>query len=213
MRLSILTLFAICFLLAPEVAQAERKHAPHSVSVSTDSLTWVIGGYSLIGTYIAKELPSFRFHGEVFGIELPESILDAHEPNRGEGWQRRIDGALMLSVDHHPFAGLRGFHWGAGFNVQRSTLGRRNHQGSSTYETFEPIVRVGYQWFPVRDGGLFITPYAVLGFPIHLNEPPAIDGEVYGEAAILPVASVQIGWRFPLTRQAKSSPDRQPTQE
>ena len=185
-------------LFKPGDALAIQLAPNHQLSLSTDSLTWAIDGYSAIATYEHATSPKLRFHAEVFGIALPESIIDSYEPNHGEGWRRRIDAAFMLSVDHHPFAELKGLHWGAGFNVQRSTVSRAGFASSEEYDTFEPIVRLGYQWFPFAPSGLFITPYAALGFPIHLSEPDAIDGEVYEEAAVLPVASVQLGWRFAL---------------
>ena len=185
-------------LFRPDTAVASDQAHKHSISLSTDTLTWAIDGYSVIGSYEHSAYPKLRFHAEVFGIKLPESIIDSYEPNQGEGWQRRIDGAFMLSVDHHPLPRLKGLHWGAGFNVQRSTVSRTGFASFQEYDTFEPIVRVGYQWFPLGSAGLFITPYAVLGFPIHLSEPDAVGGEVYEEAAVLPVASVQLGWRFPM---------------
>ena len=199
MRLPLLMFVLFSSSLLPSgIANAKGLAPQNYVSLSTDSLTWVIDGYSFIGSYEHSACPKLRFHAEVFGIELPESIIDNYEPNQGEGWHRRIDGALMFSVDHHPMDQLKGLHWGAGFNVQRSTVSRAGFSSSQEYDTFEPIVRIGYQWFPFGSSGLFITPYAVLGFPIHLSEPDAIGGEVYEEAAVLPVASVQLGWRFPL---------------
>ena len=165
-------------------------------SLGTDSLTWAIDGYSLIGTWERASLPGVRWHVEAFGIEIPEGLVDGFEGNTGEGWRRRIHLALMLSADHHPLAALPGLHWGAGFNVQRTSVSRRGIDGEQTYDLIEPIVRVGYQWFPLADVGLFLTPYMVLGVPIHLSEPEPIGGQAYKEAALLPAASVQVGWRF-----------------
>ncbi len=195
--------FAIVFIaaslpLTPAAAQASPGTGAQQVSLSTDAITWPFDGYSIIASYETARLDGLRFHLEVFGLALPESVIDSYAPNTGEGWQRRVDRALMLSVDHHPFEGMKGLHWGAGFNVQGSTVSRTGHSPAEAYATFEPILRLGYQWFPSARSGLFITPYAALGFPIHLSQPEAIGGEVYGEAAILPVASVQIGWRFPM---------------
>ncbi len=179
-------------------AEPNTSSSPSYISISTDSLTWAINGYSIIGTYELIKTPYFRYHVEAFGIEIPESSIDRYEPNKGDGWQRRIDGALMLSVDYHPFEKLRGIHVGGGFNIQRSTVSRGGSE-STQFSTFEPIIRTGFQWFPFNNG-LFITPYFVLGIPIHLSEPEDIDGDVYKEAAILPVASVQVGWRFPIRK-------------
>ena len=191
----ILATILVAGISLPAAAQEPSEKSLSAFSLSTDSLTWVINGYSVIGTYEVQAQPYLRYHVEVFGIKLPESLIDGYEPNTGEGWQRRIDGALMLSVDYHPFDKLRGLHFGGGFNVQRSTVSRGGTE-TSQFATFEPIVRTGFQWLPFGQG-FFVSPYFVLGFPFHLNEPQAIDGEVYEEAAILPVGSVQIGWRFP----------------
>lgn len=192
---SLLATILLVAISSTATAQETPEQPLSAFSVSTDSLTWVIDGYSVIGTYESRTQPYLRYHVEVFGIKLPESLIDGYEPNTGEGWQRRIDGAIMLSVDYHPFANLHGLHFGGGFNLQRSTVSRGGTE-TSQFATFEPVVRAGFQWFPF-DQGLFLSPYFVLGFPFHLSEPQAIDGEVYEEAAILPVGSVQIGWRFP----------------
>ena len=185
-----------CLLSFEKDAVAEDTASPSFISISTDSLTWAIDGYSIIGTYEVHKVPFIRFHVEAFGIQVPDSLIDSYEPNLGEGWQRRINGALMLSADYHPFKSVRGFHVGGGFNIQRSTVSRGGVE-TSQFETFEPIIRTGFQWYPFNQG-LFITPYFVIGIPIHLNEPEAIGGERYEEAAVLPVGSIQIGWRFPL---------------
>ena len=185
-----------CLLSFEKDAVAEDTASPSFISISTDSLTWAIDGYSIIGTYEVHKVPFIRFHVEAFGIQVPDSLIDSYEPNFGEGWQRRINGALMLSADYHPFKSVRGFHVGGGFNIQRSTVSRGGVE-TSQFETFEPIIRTGFQWYPFNQG-LFITPYFVIGIPIHLNEPEAIGGERYEEAAVLPVGSIQIGWRFPL---------------
>ena len=192
------TMILLCLTAFDASAVPEPSNTPSFISISTDSLTWAISGYSVIGSYEVHKIPFLRFHVEAFGIELPEALIDQYEPNAGEGWQRRIDGALMLSADYHPFEKVSGFHIGGGFNIQRSTVSRGGTE-TSQFETFEPIIRTGFQWFPFKEG-LFITPYFVLGIPIHLNEPDSIGGEVYEEAAILPVGSVQIGWRFPLLK-------------
>ena len=186
-------------VMMAQAAQAMSAPSTKQLSLSTDSLTWALDGYSVIGSSELPQLQGLRFHLEAFGIKLPESIIDGYGPNTGDGWQRRIDWAIMLSVDHHPFGGLKGLHWGAGFNVQESTVSRKSSPQTESYATFEPLVRLGYQWFPRAGTGLFITPYVALGFPIHLSEPGAIEGDVYEEAAILPVGSIQIGWRFPLS--------------
>lgn len=191
-----MSLLLSCLLSSERDAVADNAGAPSFLSISTDSLTWAIDGYSIIGTYEVHKVPFIRFHLEAFGIDIPESLIDSYEPNYGEEWQRRIDGALMLSADYHPFKSVRGFHIGGGFNIQRSTVSRGGAE-TSQFATFEPIIRTGFQWYPFNQG-LFITPYFVLGIPIHLSEPEAIGGERYEEAAILPVGSVQVGWRFPL---------------
>ena len=185
-----------CLLSSERVAVADNAIEPSFLSISTDSLTWVIDGYSIIGTYEVHKVPFLRFHVEVFGIEVPKSLIDGYEPNYGEDWQRRIDGALMMSADYHPFKSIRGFHIGGGFNIQRSTVSRGGAENSQ-FEIFEPIIRTGFQWYPFNQG-LFITPYFVLGIPMYLTEPELIGGERYEEAAVLPVGSIQIGWRFPL---------------
>jgi len=188
----VLAMFALV-LLDPAAAHA----AEDRVSIGTDSITWVVDGYSVIASYENDRQPKLRYHAEVFGIRVPDAYLDDYEPNTGEGWQRSIDWAVMLTVDHHPFERLPGLHWGAGFNVQQSTLSREGMTPTTTFETFEPIVRLGYQWFPFGEG-LFISPYAAVGIPLHLSEPDPIGGETFEEGWLLPVASLQLGWRFPL---------------
>ena len=197
-----LSLLLGCLISSEAHALTTPSAAPSFFSISTDSLTWAIDGYSIIGTYEVHKVPFLRFHVEAFGIQIPESLIDSYEPNYGEDWQRRIDGALMLSADYHPFKSIRGFHIGGGFNIQRSTVSRGGAENSQ-FEIFEPIIRTGFQWYPFNQG-LFITPYVVLGIPIYLNEPDAIGGERYEEAAVIPVGSVQVGWRFPLRQTDES---------
>jgi len=189
------TFFLALFALV--LSDSVSARAANNISIGTDSITWAVEGYSLIASYENDRQPKLRYHAEVFGIRVPDAYLDGYEPNTGEGWQRSIDWAAMLTVDHHPFRGLPGLHWGAGFNVQQSTLNRAGMSPTTTFETFEPIVRIGYQWFPFGEG-LFVSPYAAVGIPLHLSEPDPIGGETFEEGWLLPVASIQLGWRFPL---------------
>ena len=144
-------------------------------SLGTDSLTWAIDGYSLIGTWERASLPGLRWHVEAFGIEIPEGLIDL----RGQRLAAPYRPGALASADYHPFAALPGLHWGAGFNVQRTSVSRRGIDGEQTYNLIEPIMRAGYQWFPLADVGLFPTPYMVLGVPIHLSEPEPIGGQAY----------------------------------
>ena len=186
---------AIAFADSP--SSSEQTRPPH-VSFSTDSLTWVLGGYSGIVTYEVGQKPKWRIHLEVFGLEFPESYVEDNDANKGEGWMRSIDWGVMLSVDHHPFRKVPGFHWGIGCNVQRSSVERAGIALEATFDTLEPLLRVGYQWYPFDDIGFFVVPYAALGFPIHLGEPDPVGGEIFQDDSwVLPVASVQMGWRFP----------------
>ena len=139
------------YLAAEARAESEPSETPSFASLSTDSLTWVIDGYSVIASFEVKRTPYLRYHIEAFGIDIPESLIDGYPPNEGERWSRRIDGAIMLSVDYHPFAKAQGLHVGGGFNLQSSTVSRKTNTRSEQFTTFEPILRTGYQWFPLQN--------------------------------------------------------------
>lgn len=193
------TTLALCStLLLSSVSQASPTSQVHAIDVATDSLVWALDGYSAIVAYQHRDFPTLRLHVETFGLTFPDTFVDLNDANADEGWERVIDAAFMLALDHHPIAAYPEFHYSAGFNVQSSTLSRKGLIGSTTLQTFELLLTVGYRWKPLADWDLFVTPYAALGIPFETNLPDALGGEVYEEPVIQWIGSVRVGWNFRL---------------
>ena len=193
------TTLALCStLLLSSVSQASPTSQVHAIDVATDSLVWFLDGYSAIVGYQHSDYPNLRLHAEVFGLTFPDSFIDLNEVNANEGWERVIDQAFMLALDHYPFEQLPGLHYGAGFNIQSSTLSRKGLIGSTTLQTFELLLSLGFRLKPFEAWDLFLTPYAAIGIPFETNTPESLGGEVFEEPVIQWVGSVRIGWTFQL---------------
>lgn len=190
----------ILLMALPSLALgATKRDSPlHSVDLATDSLVWALDGYSAIVAYQHRDFPTLRLHVETFGLTFPDTFVDLNDANADEGWERVIDSAFMLALDHHPSAAYPEFHYSAGFNIQSSTLSRKGLIGSTTLQTFELLLTVGYRWKPLAGWDLFVTPYAALGIPFETNSPDALGGEVYEEPVIQWIGSVRVGWNFQL---------------
>ncbi len=186
-------------LLLPTTAYSESKQPQHTLEIATDSLVWLLEGYSGIVSYQPASLPSFRFHAEIFGITYPESFIDLNPANAQEGWARVVQKAGMLAMDHHPFESMPSLYWGLGFNVQDSHISREGFSDTTQFTTFELLLFTGIRWQPIDSLGLFIAPYLALGIPFEATEPGFIGGDAFQEPPVQWVGSVRIGWAFPLT--------------
>ena len=196
--LPLVALLALCIsLVAPATTHASQKEIV-AIDVATDSLVWVLDGYSAIVAFQHPDYPDFRLHTEVFGLTFPDTFVDLNAANADEGWERVIDSAFMLALDHHPIQDIPELHYSVGFNVQSSTLSRKGLIGSTTLTTFELLLMTGYRWVPFSTWDLFVTPYLAIGIPFETNTPDALGGEVFEEPTIQWVGSVRVGWTFEL---------------
>ena len=198
LTLGFVTLSAIVFLSPSRGYAAVQKTDAITLDVATDSLVWALDGYSLILGAEHPEFENFRLHVEIFGLTYPDTFIDLNEANANEGWERVIDQAFMLAVDHHPLDEWPGFHYSAGFNIQSSTITRKGLTGETSFSTFELLLTVGYRFKPVDTWELFVTPYAAIGLPMEISTPDELGGQVFEEPLIQWVGSVRVGWTFPL---------------
>lgn len=171
-------------------------NATPTLSVATDAAPWFLGGYSALVMLEPQQTPHLRLSAEAWGMNFPETIIDRHEDNSGEGWQRRIDGAVAITADYHLRQDGRGWHAGITLNTMHSQVSRREHAGQADFWTFEVLPRIGYRWFPSQKLGLFINPWLGIGQLNMITQPAPVGGEVFVEPLFQPLGTIHVGWKL-----------------
>ncbi len=166
------------------------------ISVATDLAPWFNGGHSLIAMFEHDRLlPKWRIGIESWSMTLPQFIVEARSENQGEGWKRHIDRGLAISIDRHRNWG-NGWHYGGILNLMDSTVSREAHSGEGQFRTLEILGKFGYRWFPKKNLGFFVNPWAAAGPMLAISTPREVGGETYIENSIQYLATVHIGWKL-----------------
>ena len=160
--------------------------------MASDITPWMLRGYSAVA--MVDSAP-WRVSGELWGMDLPSALIEQNTENAEEGWARRVNAGLALTVDRH--LGRRpdnqGWHVGLLLNAFHSTVTRQAQSGR--FWSVEALGRGGFRWFPSEQERFFVNPYAALG-PLVGLDTPRVAGERFVEVPYQAVATVQLGWCF-----------------
>ncbi len=168
----------------------ELATAGSGVSVASDLTPWVLEGYSVI---LMVDAEPWRVGLEMWGMNMPTSLVELNPANVDKDWTRRVDLALALYVDHHLRPDNAGWHVGLAFDALRSTVQRE--QQSASFWSLELLLRGGYRWFPFEGERLFVNPWAAVG-PLLALEEPEVGGVTFDELPFQALATCHVGWRF-----------------
>jgi hypothetical protein len=181
----------VCVMLAASgTAAAERP----VLRVDVEPAAYVLRGYSVHLRATNPWVPRLVGGVGAYGFDMPRMLVDVAAGNRDEPWSVRLVVGANVFADY--FFGAHADHgWlaGAQLGVQHYRVRRAGEEGR--VDTLLLMARVGYEWHPWRQG-FYLFPWlgAALG-PV-LGDVPAVDGDAYDVAPVVPYGAVELGWRF-----------------
>jgi hypothetical protein len=172
-----------------------------------DPLVLIMGGFGGHVGWAPKGIDNFIFGlGFVAGPELPEAISNIGNDSPDNEWQLKINNGIGLWVNYR--FGETKSGWFTGFQVftQEMELRNKNYaMETDLTNTFLLALQGGYQWYPWDNSGIFIKPWAGFGYqfpvsgslnPDEIDKEMSIGGKDYNLLAIMPFATIHIGYSF-----------------
>jgi hypothetical protein len=129
-----------------------------------------------------------RLSANTFAITFPDVFIS--EENAGFS-ARHVGGSVGAQYFLRRERG--GLFGGAQLALQRAIYSRA--EGRAAHIEVVAMPQLGYQWFPLKKRGLFITPWA--GVPLPLSRPAAVvAGIEFKQEPFAFVPSLNLGWEL-----------------
>jgi hypothetical protein len=173
-------------LLSTTLARAETS----SVSVESDATRIALGSLSFHVMLRPASAPKLRLGIGRVGGAIPSVFHRLFDPNKG--WSVTEQGAAAQIFYHLESAGSTLFV-GAYLRFDRWEWRRDDEAGVARSSQLFPMPAIGYRWFPT-DGGLFVTPWAGMGFSVWHSGAGTVGPHVYKPLDWFPIVAIHVGY-------------------
>jgi hypothetical protein len=180
----------VSLLLAADRALADDTNVGTAFRLSgeVDPVPFFEHGFSVHAA--VKPGNGLRFTLGTFGLTVPTPASGS----ANDGWnakQRAIEVSASYSILD---VGKSSLYGGLYLFAQRWSYERVDVAGNVVSYWVSPAPALGFQWLPWGKG-LYIVPWAALGFPIR-GSAPRLGGRVYDEPKLFPVLALHLGYEF-----------------
>lgn len=166
------------------IANSSSATEPDTYGMELDALPWLTGGYYLSGWYAQNHL---RYRAVASNIHVPAAFVKA-------GFKNYEITAYALIVDYFPRQELSGIWYGAGLEFWQSRITNKSDNHTTEFDNTVFTVGLGYIW-RLTDT-VYVNPWAALHMPIGGDEDIAVGNKTYQQEAVVPSASIKLGWQF-----------------
>lgn len=188
-------LFAFLCLALNLTAQ-ESEPDKTKVALETDPATFVFHGYAAHIRVKPKTSKHWMLGAGIYGLDLPNPMVNMNQDNKNKGWNVRITNAYGLFGEY--YFGTAGNKWFLGLqtSLQNYKITNDHLQGQeSKYSNLLLMPSVGYVWQPFKMP-IYIKPWAGIGYTAKVLGTSEIEGYQYRISKILPFATVHVGYLF-----------------
>lgn len=200
-------MFMVFFLVVGNIFAQESTNESTNVTIEVDPIPIALGGFSAhFGLAHKKSKHMVYGISLAYGIKMPDAIINLNNKNKDQGWNVRINQGMGLWMNYHFKEPLNG--WFAGLQVFTQELELQNDDfpgESDRTNTLNTTLQFGYIWYPFKNTGLFLRPWAGLGYQTVIDgsfEPEKVDADLdigdktYDLNPWMPFATVHIGYSF-----------------
>jgi dihydroflavonol-4-reductase len=184
--------------------QAFSDSTKVTVSVETDPAFWVGTlpnglGFDANFDFIIPKMPHLRFgilacSGKWSG-SFGKTVLLTNDFNENN-WVTQWNG-LGIEMQYIFRLGLKRGGLQPGLRLQWNQFQYNQKalkKGEANHFVITP--QVGFQWFPFKNLGLYLLPWAGVQVPIRGTDKIVIDGQEKNTRKLMPVVTAHIGWAF-----------------
>lgn len=177
------------------------------VSLETDPAFWVGTlangvGFDANVDFRLKSIPNLRFgvlgYSGIWSGAFGKSLLLTDDFTEND-WKTQWNG-VGIEAQYQFRLGLERGGLQPGVRLQwnqfRYSQTTNNTEAEANHFVITP--QVGFQWFPFRDVGLYLLPWAGVQVPLFGTDRLIVNGQDRATRRLLPVVTVHIGWEFAL---------------
>lgn len=191
----ILLILAIIFSINIFAQKNSQQHQKTEISVEIDPATFIFRGYGFHLRIKPKTSYHLLFGMGAYAMDMPDVLVDFNKNNRADGWNVRLNQGYGLFGEYHFTEVNRKWFAGAQLGVQEYKIKKENLTGSTKYTNALLMAYGGYTWRPFNFG-LYLKPWAGVGYVSKLSGSNIINGTEYNIAPISMFATLHIGFTF-----------------
>ncbi len=167
-----------------------------NVYVETDPATFAFDGYAVHLRVAPREVEHWVFGIGTYSMKFPDLLVNINSKNSNQGWDVNLKHGYGVFSDYYFEPTKDGWFVGGQLALQQYKL--TNSTTGSKEANFSTILfmpRVGYQWFPWKEGFYFM-PWFGLGFSSKISGEREIDTKSYDLFPLVAFVTVHVGYRF-----------------
>lgn len=189
---------ALCSLLQGFNLQAQAPEAPtskHQISIEIDPATFAFGGYGLHIRLQPKVHQHLLVGLGTYAMDLPDLLVDFNPKNRAQDWNVRLNQGYGLFAEHHFYKVNEKWFVGTQVGIQEYKIGNDQLPSTSKFTNVLVMGTGGYTWKPF-DFGLYIKPWAGIGYTSQIAGTNTVENRGYDIAPITMFATLHLGYTF-----------------
>ncbi|NQX82021.1 MAG: hypothetical protein HRT66_08535 [Flavobacteriaceae bacterium] len=191
------TLIIVIFLISlGAFAQKDKqKQSKTEISVEIDPATFGFEGYGIHLRLKPKNSEHLLVGIGVYAMDLPNVLVDFNKKNKGKGWNVRLDQGYSVFGEHHFSQVNKKWFVGAQLAIQEYKIENKTIVGSEKLTNSLLMAYGGYTWQPF-DFGLYIKPWAGIGYSSTLSGTNTLGDLEYDIAPVTMFTTLHLGYTF-----------------
>jgi hypothetical protein len=192
-RSAVVFSLAILALAAVPAAADDPPDARWHYGIELDPLPFALGGYG--GLVSVRPDRRWKIGLSSYGVDYPNAFVTGDDA----GFHLHIKPSSVLMIDYSLTGDTPRGGWFVGGEVRQARIAYTHDDapGMTTDVThYELAVSGGYVWYPFEHTGLFLQAWGSVGHYVWSTGTPTVDGHTYHPAAIVPYATVHIGFEI-----------------
>lgn len=164
--------------------------------IETDPATFAFDGYALHLRVAPSKVEHWVFSIGTYSMKFPDLLVNINSKNSNQGWDVNLKHGYGIFSDYYFDSTRKGWFIGGQLALQQYKL--TNSATGSKEADFSTILfmpRVGYQWFPWKDG-LYFMPWFGFGAISKISGKREIDTKSYDLFPLMAFVTVHIGYKF-----------------
>lgn len=165
------------------------------LSIEIDPATFFMKGYGIHLRLQPKNCNHLLYGVGIYGLDLPDVLVDFNEKNKNKGWNVRIQQGFSLFGEHHFKDVNKAWFVGMQAGIQKFKLTNDHSPKETSYSNILTMAYAGYTFNPFNNG-LYLKPWFGLGYTSKISGDHILDNDTYNIAPITYFATLHIGYTF-----------------
>jgi hypothetical protein len=201
---AIIILFSLVSFGQAQPADSSREHL---FGLEVDPVPFALGGGAAHLTWTPKQSDHFTIGlNLIVNVTYPDFVVNMNSQNRDQGWSVKINQGIGHWVHYYIKARNRGWFVGLQMATMEMELTNDSYPGAKNRTNLIMFaVQAGYHWYPWSDNGIFLRPWAGLGYqtvikgtfePGKVTTDMRIGDKTFELDEFLPFVAIHIGYTF-----------------